>query len=66
MDVDADGIVFCAGRKPDRRLGKVERSRAQSSGLRCACSPSRGTGQVEMGSSHWPETLEKCRGSSVS
>lgn len=32
MDVDADGIMFCVGRKPDLQLGKVERSRARAVG----------------------------------
>lgn len=32
MDVDVDSIMFCAGRKPDLHLGKVERSWARAVG----------------------------------
>lgn len=32
MDVDGDSIKFCAGRKPDLHLGKVERSWARAVG----------------------------------
>lgn len=75
MDVDGDSIKFRGRKKPDRLLGKVERSwtRAVGSGVpapptpsRPYTSPSLGTRQVEMGSSRWPETLEKRRGSGVS
>lgn len=66
MDVDGDSIMFCAGRKPDLRLGKVERSWARAVGSGVPSPPSLGTRQVEMGSSHRPETLEKWRGSGVS
>lgn len=72
MDVDGDSIKFHGRKKPDRLLGKVERSwtRAVGSGVpapsRPHTSPSLGTRQVEMGSSRWPETLEKRQGSGVS
>lgn len=64
--MDGDGVEFCAGGKPDLRLGKVERSWARAVGSDVPAPPSLGTRQVEMGSSHWPETLEKRRGSGVS
>lgn len=32
MHVDSDSIEFCAGRKPDLLLGKVERSWARALG----------------------------------
>lgn len=65
MDVDSRAIKLYAGEKPDLPLGKVERTWASAVGSGVHVCRSLGTRQVEMGSSRWPETQEKCSGSSV-
>lgn len=41
--------------------GKVERLQARALGSGVPAPPNLGTKQGEMGSSHWPETLERQR-----
>lgn len=65
QDQDGDSIRFWAGQKLDLQPGKVERLQARALGSGVPVPPNLGTKQVEMGSSHWPETLERRRGSGV-
>lgn len=70
-----DGIKFWAAQKPDLHPGTVERLQAEEAPGSGAPAPPPphgpalphlGTKQVEMGSSHWLETLERQWGSGVS
>lgn len=61
QDQDGDSIRFCAGQKLDLHPGKVERLQARALGSGVPVPPNLGTKQGEMGSSHWPETLERRR-----